>query len=70
MQINARGGLAVAGAAAAVLTVMSFQDVRWVREFLESKLLRGGGETRSEEIERRLCAVEIHLQNLPPERVS
>lgn len=31
-------------------------------------LRRHGGESRGEEIERRLQAVEIHLQHLPPER--
>jgi hypothetical protein len=37
----------------------------------KARLLRrhdGHGESRDEELERRLRAVEIHLQNLPPKR--
>jgi len=65
-----RRDLAASGIAGAVVFALLNGNVRWARNLLESRLLRGGGETRDEEIERRLCAIEIHLEHLPPERVS
>jgi hypothetical protein len=66
-----RGAVAVlASIAAAAAFGLRTGNIRWTRNLLASKILHGGGETRDEEIERRLCAVEIHLQQLPPERVS
>lgn len=48
---------AAAGAAAAELTA--------------HLVMRGRGRgSRDDELERRLAAVEVHLQHLPPERVS
>lgn len=33
-------------------------------------VIRRWGAGRDEDLERRLAAVEVHLQHLPPERVS
>jgi hypothetical protein len=56
--------LAAAGVAAAV--ALGF----WIKDGLVASRILPGGETRDEELERRLAAVELHLQHLPPERVS
>jgi hypothetical protein len=59
----------VIAAAAALGGLVGHVGARWLLTRDWSRTPADEGETQAEQFERRLAAVEAHLQHLPPERV-